>query len=594
MLDDLAFGLDLVLPTRGSARGMVVLTEHLHPDEVVGASLPEFVGPYPSPPPVLETTVGIGADAATLYDDSDVNEFAEAIVAQRGLVLSDEDAWVFVRNRHPVLFLLQRESVAGRRALSTSDWVRIRDMLTPNPALSPAADLTARRAALRTWVLETVESVESALAGVRSATDAAAETPPLRTEDLPSLGDTLAAILNYGFGLYFPLATLLPGSDTPEVWTLFRKALYIALDEEVPEADYAKLHLRLRSAFLEALAPGGNWEAFKEAVAPVWIAFNLLLFVVLLASVVGAPEAAVAAEPLAAAATEAAVAEVGILEVIALGVDIVDFYVSWKDLEGALADAEFGDVNRIHALNDFLYSRGLNDLSVIRTVNDDTWDDGLFFAASAIGLWASWDALRRAGRIPPRSAVDVPVTEGAPLALVRLAASRYVSFVEETKDLPKAMLKKTLATDLVQTLSGWASRLVPSWVARTTDARAVRAYSETLAEYEPTVHKFLDHGEPGLFAACHAEKQLALHHVWAGATDPIAITRATCGDCRRFLRAVAQKEGKRVIVADPDWVRSYEPSGKVFIYHHEGDLKTIVDELTAPEAKLFSRTDEVW
>ncbi|VBB06149.1 phage late control gene d protein (gpd) [Lucifera butyrica] len=117
---------------------------------------------------------------------------------------------------------------------------------------------------------------------------------------------------------------------------------------------------------------------------------------------------------------------------------------------------------------------------------------------------------------------------------------------------------KTFASNGKKTMSGWDGKttIAPTECTRV-EPREVMDYSEEIG------HKLKnsgsnDHGIPGQFQACHAEKQLSL------LTDsPIGVNRKMCTDCQGYFQKHAAYTGEEKFVTDPEMTRIFHPNGEV-------------------------------
>lgn len=63
-----------------------------------------------------------------------------------------------------------------------------------------------------------------------------------------------------------------------------------------------------------------------------------------------------------------------------------------------------------------------------------------------------------------------------------------------------------------------------------------------------------DKGVAGRWAACHAEKQLAM----LGANS-MAVSKYMCPDCQEFFSLLSKVEGRTIVVRDPSSTRVFCP-----------------------------------
>ncbi|VWC92780.1 Rhs family protein [Burkholderia lata] len=106
----------------------------------------------------------------------------------------------------------------------------------------------------------------------------------------------------------------------------------------------------------------------------------------------------------------------------------------------------------------------------------------------------------------------------------------------------------------------------------------------------------LDNNSPtGSAAITHAEKTLGRHHEVTRNDDPIGVSRAQCGDCRKWYREQAMKTGKEHVVADPSHTRIYNPDGSVEIYNaKDHSLAHIAHPWEEPQASISKYRGIPW
>ena len=80
---------------------------------------------------------------------------------------------------------------------------------------------------------------------------------------------------------------------------------------------------------------------------------------------------------------------------------------------------------------------------------------------------------------------------------------------------------------------------------------------------------------PGSYHASHTEPKLLEDMGRKGTPDePIAVNHATCPDCQKHLRATASKEGRSIVVADPDYTRIFNPDNTVTVIDKNNNVVT--------------------
>lgn len=178
------------------------------------------------------------------------------------------------------------------------------------------------------------------------------------------------------------------------------------------------------------------------------------------------------------------------------------------------------------------------------------------------------------------------------------ARSSQIRATEAHKKLPRKYSQKTVASNGVQTLSGYKStEKLPEGFARneSMQAEAMLKHSENLPGYKPTRTGANDpKGLPGGNAATHAEKQLARYHELNNIDRPIGVSREQCGDCRNWYRAQAQASNKEYVVADPKFTRIYKPNGQVEVYNQNNELVKIVNKNESSNANINNYENIPW
>jgi hypothetical protein len=94
----------------------------------------------------------------------------------------------------------------------------------------------------------------------------------------------------------------------------------------------------------------------------------------------------------------------------------------------------------------------------------------------------------------------------------------------------------------------------------------VDQYRELSGGLEPPPHgRDGTTGTPGATYATHAELQNFFNQVRHGTNHPIGVTRDMCGSCRRFFQRAARQTGRRIPIADENFLRVFQPDGSVDI-----------------------------
>ncbi|KUZ86316.1 hypothetical protein WI40_31010 [Burkholderia ubonensis] len=168
-------------------------------------------------------------------------------------------------------------------------------------------------------------------------------------------------------------------------------------------------------------------------------------------------------------------------------------------------------------------------------------------------------------------------------------------------NMKKAFAVKSVASNGTMVASGYKNdEHLPDGFLRREKNRHVHANeminhaNDGLIRYD--LQPGLDNKSPtGSAAITHAEKTLGRHHEVTGNNDPIGVSRAQCGDCRKWYREQAMKTGKEHVVADPDHTRIYNPDGSVEIYNaKDHSLAHVAHPWEEPKATISKYEGIVW
>ena len=98
----------------------------------------------------------------------------------------------------------------------------------------------------------------------------------------------------------------------------------------------------------------------------------------------------------------------------------------------------------------------------------------------------------------------------------------------------------------------------------------------------------------GLYQSSHAEKKSTTTQSQEGTNNPTGVDRDMCGDCRRWHRTEAQREGRDVEVSDPNHHRTYRSDGEVDVYDRNGTYMGTADSGTDPVANTSTYENVPW
>jgi RHS repeat-associated protein len=113
----------------------------------------------------------------------------------------------------------------------------------------------------------------------------------------------------------------------------------------------------------------------------------------------------------------------------------------------------------------------------------------------------------------------------------------------------------TTGSGKITTLSGW-DHGQSGYVQATDDVMALG----NQMGFSFRSRGYLDKGRPGHWQASHAELQAAV----ASGESIVGVSRPMCPECQSFYRGMAQYQSRAYYVADPDYVRSFYPSGNMY------------------------------
>jgi hypothetical protein len=126
------------------------------------------------------------------------------------------------------------------------------------------------------------------------------------------------------------------------------------------------------------------------------------------------------------------------------------------------------------------------------------------------------------------------------------------------------------AADGTSKLSGWGKDI------KSIDP--VRKLSEKIG-HKPKVHGNDAKGHKGSYNLSHAEKQVAA----SSKSNVIGVSRVMCADCQMFFLKLARYRGTRIVVADPNGIRIFLPSGATLAAKTASRLAIAVMELVDTE-----------
>ena len=163
---------------------------------------------------------------------------------------------------------------------------------------------------------------------------------------------------------------------------------------------------------------------------------------------------------------------------------------------------------------------------------------------------AEWDRAYRDIRVKTNSQEQIKIAQ---------QNQQKASKVSAQYGYDKKPGKKTVASDgSTYTLSGWADLGEDSIFTRV-DPLYVKNRANEI-EYQLKRAGANDQGVTGKYNASHAEKQLSII-----SDQPIGVSEKMCKDCRNYFQALASRGRKQYVVADPNYIRIFNPDGTIII-----------------------------